>query len=124
MYAFVWYFLLKVMIFLVLEGVLIGAMIYKQIKSETFWALTGLIISIGLTSVFPQCMMLAGMYIGILLAVWIVININSITGRFIWGMVSFFLLLFASGMLLFATTTSNYYNYRVLYGVNKKSIQL
>ncbi|MGL5434924.1 MAG: hypothetical protein ACRDBO_05905 [Lachnospiraceae bacterium] len=120
MYAFVWFFLLKVMIFLVLEGILIGAMVYKKIKSGAFWALTGLIIAIGLTIIFPQCMMLAGMYIGILVAVWIGININSITGRFIWGIVSFFLLLFASGMLLFATTTSNYYSYRVFYDENQE----
>lgn len=120
MYAYVWFFLLKIMFFLALEGVLIGAMVYKKIKPGAFGALTGLIIAIGLTTIFPQCMMLAGMYIGILVAVWIGININSIAGRFIWGMVSFFLLLFASGMLLFASTTSNYYSYRVFYDENQE----
>lgn len=120
MYAFVWFFLLKIMLFLVLEGVLVGAMVYKKIKLGTFVGLTGLIIAIGLTIIFPQCMMFSGMYIVILVAVWIGIHISSIAGRFIWGIVSLFVLLFVSAMLLLASTTSNYYSYRVFYDENKE----
>lgn len=124
MYAFIWFFLLKIIIFFVSEGVLIGAMVYKKIKAGVFWAITGLIFILGLTFIFPQCMMLAGVYIGVLAAVWIGFKISSTSGRIIWGVVSFLLLPLASAMLLFATTTSNYYSYRVFHDENQKKYSI